>query len=364
MKVAGSRMTWLRFVTGITGFALAIAGGNDLRIEQASAQSAPKTAQTSSIATRKAAQAALHTGYKSLTAKNTKQAISDLSRAIASGKLRSKEIAKALYYRGQAYSAAKRPAEAIADLTSALWMKGALSERDRKAALTLRQKTYQQAGVAGPALGFGSTTTTQTTTTPSTPRQPATTTRSNSTRAAAKPKPTQQTWKTATAKQTTNSSSTGSSSNGVATFFSNLFGGTSSTSPSSTGSVNSQPRSTQSSTAKPSAAWQSTTNSSAAKRTKVARAAVRAPKTTNTGRYYIQVASVRDPGQAKSLARSVATRHQALLSGRQPTVETGVLGNMGTFYLVRIRAFQSRTAASKLCGKLLASGLDCLVNGG
>lgn len=73
---------------------------------------------------------------------------------------------------------------------------------------------------------------------------------------------------------------------------------------------------------------------------------------------------MRDPGQAKSVARTVEARHRTLLNGRKPTVETGVLGNMGTFHLVRIRAFRSKPEASKLCGKLLASGLDCLVKGG
>lgn len=326
-------------------------------VQDARAQSTKSSSQKSPALNRKAAQAALHSGYQSLTSKNTKQAITELSRAIKSGKLRSSEMAKALYYRGQAYREAKRPADAIADLTSALWMKGALSDRERKAAMTLRQETYKQLGVAGPALPFGTTTTTETATAstqppkPSAPRKPV----------AAKTTPSQKgsnsawTVSTAPAKPTTSSNPLASASNGVTKFFNNLFGGGSNTTP-TTGSVT-----TRTETARAATTQRPSANTSA--RTTVARAQ---PRTTTTraptGNYFVQVASVRDPGQARTLASTVTKRHKAILQGRKPTIETGVLGNMGTFYLVRIRAFRSQTEASKLCKKLLASGLDCLVN--
>lgn len=345
------RRQWI----GLASASVVLAGAALLFVSAAAAQG-------TTIKDRKGAQAALHAGYKSLQAKNTKQAITDLSRAIKSGKLRSNEMAKALYYRGQAYRAAKRPADAIADLTSALWMKGALSERERKAAMALRQKTYQQLGVSGPALAFGSTTTT-TAATPApassaTPRAP----RPSTAAKPAKPTNTNNSWtvSTAPAQPTANANPLTTATNGVTSFFNNLFGGASNST--TTGSLSGQSQSSAGQTSQSAAGWQSQTKASSAARTRVARAQPRAVASPNSGRYFIQVASVRDPGQARTLASTVASRHKALLQGRQPAVETGVLGNMGKFYHVRVRSFRSASDASKLCKKLIASGLDCLVN--
>ena len=314
-----------------------------------------------STLTRKAAQGALHAGYKSLEAKKNKQAIVDLTRAIKSGKLRSGEMAKALYYRGRAYRNAQRPADAIADLTSALWVKGALSERERKEALALRQKTYQQLGVSGPALAT-TTTTTESPPKAVAPRPPQRTASSiTPTR-----KPTQQTQGSWTATTKTPSSTTNplaQASNGVTSFFNNLFGGNSANS-STTGSLSTSSASTPSSGPTQSSTWQSQTRAAQSTGTRVPRKSAAPTQVASTGKYFIQVATLRDPGQAKTVANSVAQRHSTLLKGRRPTVETGVLGNMGKFYLVRIRAFRTETDAAKLCGKLLASGLDCLVNKG
>ncbi|MEM9357263.1 MAG: SPOR domain-containing protein [Pseudomonadota bacterium] len=350
--------TWRSKLT-VTGMTVCLAAAAGMAVvHDVRAQNTKSTSQKSSALNRKAAQAALHAGYQALTSKKTKQAITELSQAIKSGKLRSSEMAKALYYRGQAYRAAKRPADAIADLTSALWMKGALSERERKAAMALRQKTYQQLGVAGPALPFGSSTTTETTTAnpqppkAPTPRRPV----------VAKTAPTQKkpsgTWtaQTSPTKPATSSNPLATASNGVTNFFNNLFGGSANTTP-TTGSVTTQTGAARNTT--------SQRPRTGTIRTTVTRAQTPTPSTRQpTGRYFIQVASVRDPGQAKTLASTVTQRHQALLQGRKPTIETGVLGNMGTFYLVRIRAFRTQNEAAKLCQKLLASGLDCLVNKG
>ena len=323
------------------------------------AQSAKSKA---SISTRKAAQGALHAGYKSLQGKQNKQAIVDLTRAIKSGKLRSSEMAKALYYRGRAYRNAQRPADAIADLTSALWVKGALSERERKEALALRQKTYQQLGVSGPAIA-STTTTTERAPQLAPPTKPQ---RTASPKIPTR-KPTQQAragqsnWTATTKNSSGTSNPIAQASKGVTSFFSNLFGGNSANS-STTGSANASSPSATSAVQPQSSTWQSQTRTAQTTRTRVPPKQATPTQVASTGKYFIQVATLRDSGQAKTVANSVAQRHGTLLKGRRPTVETGVLGNMGKFYLVRIRAFRTETDAAKLCSKLLASGLDCLVN--
>jgi len=80
-----------------------------------------------------------------------------------------------------------------------------------------------------------------------------------------------------------------------------------------------------------------------------------------SGAYVIQVASVRSADRARNIAQQISAQHANLLNGRQPAVEPQVIGNMGTFYHVRIRRWPSKQSSSKLCKKLLASGLDCLV---
>ena len=325
----------------------------------AQAQSAQSKAST---LTRKAAEGALHAGYRSLQGKQNKKAIIDLTRAIKSGKLRSGEMAKALYHRGRAYRNAQRPADAIADLTSALWVKGALSERERKEALALRQNTYQQLGVSGPAIA--STTTTMTRAPQLAP--PRTPERSASPKIPTR-KPTRQVqagesdWTATTKHFSETSNPIAQASNGITLFFSNLFGGNSANS-SSTGSVNTSSSSTTSAVQRQSSTWQSQPRAAQKTRARVPLKKATPIQLASTGKYFIQVATLRDRGQAKTVANSVAQRHVTLLKGRQPTVESGFLGNMGKFYLVRIRAFHTEADAAKLCSKLLASGLDCLVN--
>ncbi len=319
------------------------------------AKSAAKPAVQAKKLTRKQAQDVLRAGYDLLKAKKTKSAIVEFSRALNSGALRRNEMAKALFYRGRAYRATKQPANAISDLTSALWLKGALSEAERKEALKERQLAYSDAGVGVGSSSFGQTIVqpNQQTTQPKRPVGTASTSR-----AVARPKPAQPSgWQTSTKPQplpTTTGSTTPSpltsATNGITSFFSGLFG--SDQSGTAQSSATAQPTSG-------STAWSSTvqpvrTSTRTARRTSATRSVPQA-------RYSVQVASYRDRQQAQALARKLAAQHAPLLRGLKPVVEQQAVGNMGTFYHVRVRPFQSAGAPSPLCRKLLASGLDCLV---
>ena len=76
-----------------------------------------------------------------------KRAIKKLSGAISSGGLKGGNVAKALYYRGKAYHAVGKHGQAIADLTNATFLNG-LSSAERQDALAVRAQAYKSVGVA------------------------------------------------------------------------------------------------------------------------------------------------------------------------------------------------------------------------
>jgi cell division protein FtsN len=142
----------------------------------------------------------------------------------------------------------------------------------------------------------------------------------------------------------------------VASFFSNLFGGTptaqqpAKSSPHMTGSVSQV------------SAWSSATQTTPVTaatsqdgRGKPRKAA--APK----GRYILQVGAARNKAEAEALVRKLSARHPDILRGRQATVTPEVFGNMGTLYQVRVAPFAKAASAQPFCKGLRASGLDCLI---
>ena len=77
------------------------------------------------------------------------------------------------------------------------------------------------------------------------------------------------------------------------------------------------------------------------------------------GRYRLQIATVRSKDEAKTIVSSINSRHSALVVSHPARIEEAVVGNMGTFYRVRLEAFADKRSALKTCNKLRASGLDC-----
>lgn len=108
----------------------------------------PKQAKAAAIA---AAQRAYETGTKAFEAGKHKDAVAQLSSALAGGGLPSPQMAKALYYRGVANRKLAKPAQAMSDLTTAIWVSGGLSDADRAAAIENRQAAYREAGLGDQA---------------------------------------------------------------------------------------------------------------------------------------------------------------------------------------------------------------------
>lgn len=102
---------------------------------------APAQRDTSAI------QRAYAAGTKAYEAGDMAGAEQQLSVALSGGGLPNSQMARALYLRGSAYRKLGRPAQAISDLTTAVWLKGGLSDVDKKNATEERQLAYREAGL-------------------------------------------------------------------------------------------------------------------------------------------------------------------------------------------------------------------------
>ena len=306
---------------------------------------------------------ALATGIAAAKAGRYKQAVTHLSTAISGGGLKLNDTARALYYRGMAYRHLEKPALAISDLTSALWKKGALNSAERKSALAERAAAYRSGGHGDQQIATAPTSS-----------SPAASAKKQPTTSGQKRVSTQTpsgTWKTRTASRAARANQPKpqkKASNSSGSFFSNLFGGSNSK-PISKANADKRPPAR----AKPprtsgnqTSSWATKTKSSPApSRAAKPRTgkAVRVAKTVRrpSGRYQVQITALRSKTAAEAVARKVRQRHGGLLASRAPTVEKGVLGNMGTLYQVRVGPFRSEAETRKLCAKLLSEGLDCLL---
>lgn len=79
------------------------------------------------------------------------------------------------------------------------------------------------------------------------------------------------------------------------------------------------------------------------------------------GNFKLQVAAVRSQDEALRLAKSLES-YPAVQAGQLSTeVDEAVIGNMGTFYRVRIGPYASAKEPTALCQTLKPQGFDCLV---
>jgi cell division septation protein DedD len=74
----------------------------------------------------------------------------------------------------------------------------------------------------------------------------------------------------------------------------------------------------------------------------------------------IQLASVRNPNEAKAEWRRLLGRFKDLLEGKKLTVVRAHLGERGIFYRLRIGGFQHKSSAVMLCDSIKAKGGNCL----
>lgn len=307
--------------------------------------------------------AALDAAEKALDGGKADQTAQQIQRLLAGGRLEPRAMARALYLRGAAFHKQGKHAQAIADLTSALWLKGGLFDSDRAAATALRSEAYREAGLgdvadvkkAGSSPGAWQTAATAD--------------------AAVGGQRNSESRRNAEAKDAAAAPKSAPSS--LSGFFANLFGGGSASSANASSAQTETLRSPPAKQPSVGEAWSTSVEAKPAANAKheasirqetaalpsgektAFKAAVVASKAQ--GRYRVQVAAVRARADAESLAARLSKEHAAALGGRQPEVDETVIGNMGTFYRVRLGPFADATEPGALCTKLRGVGLDCLV---
>jgi hypothetical protein len=270
------------------------------------------------------AKATIDAAAKLLAAGKAEPAAAALTSTLVAGSLPPAIMAKALLYRGMAYRQLNKPAQAIADLTSALWLKGGLAETDRAEALKQRGAAYREAGLSdtgavvaalpnGSGSGwnlfdslFGSA--------PSPPPPPP----------PAAPQPTVQ---------------------------------PAAAPPPAPPPVSAPAEAEPPPPPKAASAWSRNTqvhNRAEAIETGTLRA-------KPEGRFRIQIGMARTHDQAQEMASKVKSRFADAVGQREPEIDETVVGNMGSFYRVRIGPFASPQEGQAACSKLKGSGFDCLV---
>ena len=299
------------------------------------------------------AQRAIDAALKLIEAGKAEPAAQALSAVLTGGNLPPAIMAKALFYRGVAYRQQKLHAQAIADLTSALWLKGGLGGPDRADALRQRTSAYQEAGLAETGE----------------PLAPA-----------AIPNVSSAPTRTASAEQSWGSETPPSApaapkqSGSGWNPFAGWFGGSSAQPASPPPPQPAAPPTTASiDTAEPSpaprprtSAWTRNTEVHSSDPPPVAASPAPVapsppPVAKPEGRFRIQVGMVRTQDEAQALAGKVRREHAAALAAREPEIDQAVVGNMGSFYRVRVGPFATQQDGQAACVKLKGSGLDCLV---
>lgn len=291
------------------------------------------------------AQRAVDAAGKLLQTGKAEQAAQTLTLTLAGGNLPPAIMARALYLRGIAYRQQGKPAQAIADLTSALWLKGGLGTEDRADALKQRAGAYADAGLTETGATVAAA--------------PSNEAKEHRERPGAKG------WGAVTTSTEIASPQSAQSGQG-GNWFKNWFNAWSPPAaqanasppapPAATASID-KPDPSQRPQAGPTpriaGAWSSKTEVHAAASPQASR-----PSKTE-GKYRVQLATVRSHREAEALAAKAKRALGALAAG-EPEIDQAVVGNMGSFYRVRIGPFTNLQETQAICGKAKDAGFDCL----
>lgn len=152
----------------------------------------------------------------------------------------------------------------------------------------------------------------------------------------------------------------------VTGFFGNLFsGGSSGAQATQTSSSPVLTSSTGSASPAPTSDWGQATTVAAGKTAAASAPAAAAPAaaamTQPKGKYRLQVAAVRSRDEAGQVVSRLVQQHGSSLGPRQPVIDEAVIGNMGTFYRVRVGPYANAQEPGQLCAALRPQGFDCLV---
>lgn len=322
-----------------------------------------------------AAEQPMALAQKALTAGKPDLAIRSLTAGLAGSAFKGGDIAKAYLLRGQANAKAGHEAAAISDFNTALYLKG-LSETERQTAMAAKAGAYQTAGVAAagsaakapaaapaavPAPNLDAVVTTAPPAKRSRKAAPPAAAAAGQT-ASADPLP----WQGAAAQSPapapakpsagpTDAPDEAGNDNPVSAMLGGLFSfGQSSPAPAPAAA---EPAPAVTATATAASA------STAAPVWKTAGLAPESAKAARTakagGGLYLQVASLRTTSEAQAMADKLAADHAAALDGLSPSITPTVLGNMGTFYAVRLGPVASKAAGTAVCARLRKEGVDC-----
>ena len=307
-----------------------------------------------------AAEAPIPLAQRALKAGKAELAVKALNAALASNGLKGTEIARAYYVRGLAQAKAHNPAAAIADLSHALWLKG-LSEAERQDAVAAKAAAYQTAGVAAkPEETAGGANVAEAATLPAAevpaavklrktkvkPVAPDEAAQAPDQTTSAEPLPWASEPTAAPAAQpipTKAAAVTESSDSSFSSMLGGLFGG---------GQLTAPPAS-----APPAAP--AATQVAAVEAPQLVTEPVKSRKASLKSGIYLQVASLRSEADAQSTAAKLAGDHAGTLSGVGTDIMPAVIGNMGTFYNVRLGPVASKAAGQTLCAQLRREGVDC-----
>jgi tetratricopeptide (TPR) repeat protein len=85
------------------------------------------------------------------------------------------------------------------------------------------------------------------------------------------------------------------------------------------------------------------------------------PQAASAGGVLLQVAAVRSREEADLVSTRLRGTPAIVSAGKQASIDEAVIGNMGTFYRVRLGPFANAAEPDKLCAVLKPEGYDCLV---
>jgi len=317
------------------------------------------------LAPAMAADSPLLLAQKAMKAGKTDLALRALNAALSGGSLQGADIAKAYYLRGLANTKMGNQTAAISDLNNALWLKG-LSEAERQDALAAKTAAYQAAGAPAQVA-------TRVTPVPIAKTQaevvsvPAAIEEPSTEAAPASPK---REAKAASAETTASvealpwqgkampapeTPEPGPASPAAANPLSSLLGGLFNLGEPTPAAASPPPQAEEpaAAPARAAPAWKT------AGATDPAATATSPSRAARTGSLYLQLASLRTPVEADAFSAKLTSEHAAAIAGLEPSVAPSILGNMGTFYTVRLGPVASKAAGSAVCAKLRKEGVDC-----
>jgi len=80
-----------------------------------------------------------------------------------------------------------------------------------------------------------------------------------------------------------------------------------------------------------------------------------------TGKFRLQVAAVRSEAKAQQVVAQLKSKYANELAGAKPEIDATAIGNMGTFYRVRVGPYVDTKTPRGLCARLKPDGFDCLI---